>query len=66
MPVSRRTGTRYSRGSEMSKSGYEHVKACAGCGEKLTLSGLRPLWFVTDAEGARGYHFECRKKELSA
>lgn len=54
------------KGSEMSLAGYKHVKACAGCGEKLTLSGLRPLWFVTDAAGARGFHFECFPREERA
>lgn len=66
MPVSRRTGVRYSAGSHATKDGYEHVKVCAGCGGKLTLNGLRPLWFETSAEGARGWHFECKPREPPA
>lgn len=47
------------KASEMSKAGYTHVKVCAGCGEKLVLTGPHALWFETSAEGARGFHAAC-------
>lgn len=56
-PVSRRTGRRYAAGSQATFDGYPRV--CSGCGEKVKITGDRPLWFESSGVVKRSYHADC-------
>lgn len=61
MPVSRRTGRTYAKGSHATFDGYP--KVCGICGEPVRITGILPLWFETGDDGVkRSYHFKCRSE----
>lgn len=53
-----KTGRTYTAGSHATRGSYPPI--CAGCGKKVVVTGLEPLWFETIGGVQRSWHVRCR------